>query len=410
MPKTLSDIIPPSRRRQMEPEGGMATPSYEPPRRRSRGGKFPYGFLLVAVLVIAACGAALMLFSGASIKVTPTVNETAVSGEWTATPTTGDLPFETVSIDQVASEEVAAEGTETANVPAQGSITIFNAQEKKQELIKNTRFESPDGKIFRIRESIVVPAGTAENPGTLKATVYADAAGDQYNIGPSTFTLPGLKGSKLYDLVYAKSEEAMKGGFTGTRPSVSEASRQAKYDSMRPKLETELMEALSARVPEGYILVPGSTAIAYEPQPDAESTSSSVKAQLKGTATAFVFPNEALAKALAYRLIAKYNGQPVMLAPESALTLTHVGDEPATPGMASYAFNLSGNAVIVWKIDPAAITEAIAGKSRDAAKTILKGFPEIGEASIVLRPFWDGTLPENPTEIEVVEERPEIGN
>lgn len=401
MPKTLSDIIPPSRRRAMESEMQSPQDPYEAPRTKRSRGKFPYMFVLIAVVVVAICGVLLVVFSGAEVKVTPTVNETSVQGEWTATPSAGELPYEVVTVDKISTAEIPAEGTETATVAAQGSITIYNAQEKPQELIKNTRFESPDGKIFRIHESIKVPAGSSSAPGTLTVTAYADAAGDAYNIGPATFTLPGLSSSPLFELVYAKSEAPMTGGFTGTRPSVGQSARDAQYEKMRPSLEKELETAMAERVPEGYVLLGGAVVHSFEPQPDVDGTSSSVKVAYKGSATAFIFPNEALARALAYRLVAKYNGQPVTLVKPETLTLTPGADQEMRAGMENFSFSLSGTTTLIWRIDGAQITEAIAGKSRDAARTILKGFPEIGEASIVLRPFWDGTLPAEPAKIEV---------
>lgn len=406
MPKTLSDIIPPSRRRAMESDMGPSE-SFEPPKRK-KNRRFPYGFVVAVVVVLVACFALLMIFSGATISVTPTVNQTSVSGEWSATASTGELPFEVVSVDQVVTEEIPAEGTETANVSAQGTITIYNAQDKTQELIKNTRFESPDGKIFRIQESIAVPAGSESAPGTRQATVYADATGDAYNIGATTFTLPGLKGSALYDLVYAKSDAPMVGGFSGTRPSVNEATRQASYEKMRPQLEGELKKLVAERIPEGYVLIPGSSVTSYTELPDQAGTSSTVKVELRGTTSAFIFPNEALAKAIAYRTVASYNGQSLQIVNPEDLTLTPVGEEAPAPGMQNYTFSLSGNATLVWQVHSEEIIEAVTGKTRDASKTLLKSFPEVGEGNIVLRPFWEGRLPEDPVKIEVKVEKPDI--
>lgn len=409
MPKSLSDIIPPSRRRAMESDISALHESKDSYQRNTLSSKkFPTGFVIITFIILAVCIVALFVFSGATIKVTPTVNETSVSDSWSATSSTGDLPFEVVTVDHTVVEEVPAEGTETANIPAQGTITIYNAQDKVQELIKNTRFESPDGKIYRIQSSVKVPAASALVPGTLSVTVYADAAGDTYNIDPTTFTLPGLAGSPLFDLVYAKSEDPIAGGFTGTRPSISQSARMAQYEKMRPALEQELAKAVEERVPEGYVLLRGATSNSFTELPDAASTSSSVQVQYKGTATAFIFSNEALARALAYRLVAKYNGQKVTLTDTNALTLTPSGEEPLSAGVQNFTFTLSGSTTIVWDIDPVAISEAVAGKTRDATRTILKGFPEIAEASIVLRPFWDNTLPENPADIKIDEREPDF--
>ena len=414
MPKTLSDIIPPSRRRQMEVDsmGEMGEPepprAMPPPRPQGKPKRFPYLFTGGAVLVLIACVVALFVFSGATVKIFPAVNKTNVSGDFTVTPSAGELPYEVVTVDKTLEEEVPAEGNETVTVPAQGTITIYNAQDKVQELIKNTRFQSPDGKIYRIQSSIKVPAGTTSAPGTLKATVYADAAGEAYNVGPTTFTLPGLSGSPLYDLVYAKSDEGMSGGFSGTRPSISSAKRTEQYEKMKPKLEGELASAIAEKVPEGYVLLAGATNYSYTELPDASGTSSTVKVQYKGTATAFVFPNQSLAKAIAYKVVAKYDGQPITIVDSSALTLTQSEEAPLTQGAQSATITLTGSATLVWDINQEEIVEAIAGKSRSTAKTILNGFPEVADFRVVIRPFWEGKLPENPTKIKVEVEKPDL--
>ncbi len=399
MPKSLTDIIPPSRRRAME-GGTTPPPSYTPPQMSGGREKkrFPMKWVIAAVVVVVASIGVLFAFGGAKVEATPTMRTATVSGEFSATPSAGELPFQVVSVEKIGSKEVKAEGTETANVPAQGTITIYNAQDKVQELINNTRFETPEGLIFRIRESVKVPAGSTATPGELKVTVYADAGGNSYNIGPSTFAVPGLRGSATYDLVYGRSTEPMTGGFTGERPSLPEAARQSQYQSMQTGLEADLRADISAQVPEGYVLLPGALFFSYVPQPDAAGKSDAVNLQLAGTASAYVMPKEALARAIAFRSLGVYGGQPVTLYNWDNLTLTPTG-VPA--GTDTFAFTLGGEAAIAWIVDPAEIAGAIAGKSRDAARTILAGFSELEEARLVLRPFWATTMPADPADIQV---------
>lgn len=372
----------------------------EAPYRRPKKG-FPYGLALATLVVIALSVGAMYAFAGARVDITPTVNRTAVSGEFAATPSVGDLPFETVAVEKVATQSVPAEGTENANDPAQGTITVYNEQAKIQELIKNTRFESPDGLIFRIRDSVKVPAASDSAPGTLNVTVYADEGGERYNIGATTFTLPGLEGSALFDQVYARSAEPMVGGFSGTRPSVSESTRLAQYEAMKATLESDLMAAVAEKVPQDYILVPGAVSITYVPQPDAAGTSGTVTVNQKGMATAMIFPREALAKAIAYQTIGAYQGQPVTLKDASGIRIAPLDGEPFAAGAQSLGFTLSGEAEVVWQVDPVKVSGAVAGKTRDSAEAILAGFPEVERAVLVIRPFWNGSLPQDPAEIEV---------
>lgn len=397
MPKTLTDIIPPSRRRAME--GGTTPPPYMPPQTPPKERRrFPMRWVVAAAVVVIASVGVLFAFGGAKVEVTPTMKTATVSGEFTATPSAGDLPFQIVTVEKIGSKEVKAEGTETANVPAQGTITIYNAQDKVQELINNTRFQTAEGLIFRIHESVKVPAGSTAAPGELKVTVYADAGGNSYNIGPSTFSVPGLKGSATYDLVYARSTEPMTGGFTGERPSIAEAARQSQYQSMQAGLESDLRADIGTQVPEGYVLLPGALFFSYVPQPDATGKSDVVSLQLAGTATAYVMPKEALARAIAFRSLGVYGGQPVTLQTSEGLTLTPTG---VPSGTDAFAFTLNGEADIAWIVDPAEVAGAIAGKSRDAARTILAGFSELEEAKLILRPFWASTMPADPAAIEI---------
>lgn len=420
MNRTITDIIPPSRRKAME-EGGslpqafpaaappaVPPPPPPPPRPLSDepfsmdGGRrrFPLGTAAIVLAIVALCIGALYYFSGAEVKVAPTVNSAFVSGEFTAVAGSGDLPFEIVTVEKTAGTPVPAESTETANDPAQGEITILNAQPTPQTLIKNTRFETPEGLIYRIHDSVTIPAGSAAAPGTLKVTVYADAGGEAYNIGPTTFTLPGLAGSESFKLVTARSEGPMAGGFAGERASVGTATREAQDTKNRAALETSLREAMQEALPEGYILVPGASFISYTAAPDTAGRDNTVTVSTKGTMTAVVFPQGALAKAIAYKVVGSYAGQPISIPSAEGLTLTPA-TEGAPVGLETFTFTLSGNTSLVWDIDPTRIAGAVAGKSREAAMTALSAFPEVASATLVLRPFWARSFPDDPADIEV---------
>ncbi|MBU2104132.1 hypothetical protein KKD81_02935 [Patescibacteria group bacterium] len=417
MNKNLNDIIPPSRRRNMQGEDGAPAytppaapegmqmpsgrPQYQRPLPPSRGGrKFPIGTAIIALVVIAASVGALVVFSGAKVTVTPATNESYVTGDFIATVSGGDLPFEFVTVEKTATASVTSEGSETVNQPAQGTITILNKQATPQQLIKNTRFETPDGLVFRIHESVSVPAARGDVPGELNVTAYADASGDTYNVGPTTFTLPGLSGSATFSLVTARSDSPMSGGFSGTRASVGQATRDAKMAELRAALAPQIDEAIMTAAPEGYVLIPGASSVSYVTQPDGVASGGNVELSEKAVATAIVFPKTAIAKAIALQVVGAYAGQPVTLSDASGLALTSVGDLPA-PGAQEFAFSLAGNVAIEWIVEQEKIAGAVAGKTRDSAEVVLSGFPEVDSAVLVLRPFWSNTFPQDPEKITV---------
>ncbi|KND49624.1 MAG: hypothetical protein AB203_00890 [Parcubacteria bacterium C7867-008] len=406
MNRTLNDIIPPSRRRTLEEDGSGAPPAMpprplsdrpsKPPRSPRSGRGFPYGTALIALIVIAGAVAALMYFSGAKVEVTPETKSATVTADFTATAGSGDLPYELVTVEKTASQTVPAESSENVNDPASGKITITNAQAAPQTLIKNTRFQTPDGLIFRIHDSVSIPAG-----GSIVTMVYADVGGANYNIPATTFTVPGLKGSKAFDQVTAKSTEAMVGGFSGTRASVSQGTRDAQNATNQASLEKTLSADIVSKVPAGYVLIPGATFVTYVPQPDTEAETGKVNVNQKGTMTAVVFPGEALGKAIAYKVIGAYNGETVTLPDVTALKLLPALNIAPVSGETTFTFNLTGTTNVVWKIDTAKIAGAVAGKTRDSAQVILQGFPEVSKASLVLRPFWASTFPQDPEKINV---------
>lgn len=425
MAKTITDIIPPSRRRQMENESALppepdrapmippAAPPPPPPRplsdrnpEYSPGGmrparSFPWGIALIALLIILGSAGALYAFSGASVTITPTASATTVSGNFTATYNSGDLPYAIVTVDKTVSANVPAESTETVNDPAQGTITIYNTQAAPQTLIKNTRFQSPDGLVFRIQNSVSIPGGSVSSPGSVKTTVHADSGGEQYNIGPATFTVPGLKGTPAYTQVTAKSTEAFTGGFSGTRPSVSQATRDAQNQKSQSALAASLNAAVASSLKPGYIVLPGATFISYAPVTDTAGKGNTVNVNLKGNAVALALPNAALAKAIAFQTLGSYSGQPVHLTDTSTLTMT-----PATPGaptaeQGTFAFSLSGKTTIEYDVDTQKVAGAVAGKDRNTAYSIIQSFPEVKQAILTVRPFWKSSFPQDPSDIKV---------
>ena len=60
---------------------------------------------------------------------------------------------------------------------ASGQIIVYNAyNDNNQKLIKNTRFETPDGKIYRIQASIIVP-GTKVEEGKISSILAPKGSG-----------------------------------------------------------------------------------------------------------------------------------------------------------------------------------------------------------------------------------------
>ena len=126
----------------------------------------------------------------------------------------------------------------------------------------NTRFESPDGQLFRLTEGVKVAGAKIVDgkivPSTTEATVVADKAGPEYNIGPvEKFTIPGLKGSPKYNAFYGKSTAAMTGGFIGeiTYPTPEDIKKTK--EEVAKQLEDSLRVLTAAQIPEDFKMIDG---------------------------------------------------------------------------------------------------------------------------------------------------------
>lgn len=399
--RTLNDIIPPSRRK--ETGQIIGSPSGREPLNLSadKPPKFPYTTLGVVALVVAVSIGALFYFSVAKVNVIPGTVSAAVQSSFTSSKSTGSLPFEILTSQKIASQSVKGNGSKTVNSSASGNITVYNTQTKSQKLIANTRFATSAGLIFRIRSAITVPGGTSAKPGSITTKVYADKTGSSYNVGPTSFTVPGFAGTPQETMVYARSTGAMTGGASGTVPVVDTALEEQARSALKTALAPDLLEGIKTQIPQGYVLVPGAMTTVYEELESApSSTTGMVEIKEQGTITAIIFPNNALSKEIAYSVAGLgYQGEPITLASADNLLLAAV-NMPDTD-TETFSFTLAGTASLTYTVDKSRISAAVAGKTRSAAEVALTNYPEVKRAVIVLRPFWRQTLPKDPSSITV---------
>lgn len=89
---------------------------------------------------------------------------------------------------------------------AMGKVTLFNTKTTPQTLVATTRLLSPTNVLFRLKNTVTIPAN-----GQIEADVYADKAGAEGEIEASKFSIPGLS-VDMQKLVFAESKAKMLGG------------------------------------------------------------------------------------------------------------------------------------------------------------------------------------------------------
>lgn len=167
--------------------------------------------------------------------------------------TVGERPFlltRVIETDVEASGTYVATGQGTAaEGKASGVITVTNDTDKDYSFVPTTRFLSKEGVLFRLIAQSPIPAH-----GTAKVNVAADKPGPSGDIGPTTFTIPGL-GAALADKVYGRSESAMTGGAGSSTGIALEDLIKAKAE-LAEKLKTEALNNFKVMVNDGEALLP----------------------------------------------------------------------------------------------------------------------------------------------------------
>ena len=144
--------------------------------------------ILSVLLFIAIVGIAIGLsafLSKTELVIYPEFRQPNISAEFIAYPDkrSGSLSYEIMTLETTGESQVKASGQIQVEEQTIGIIEILKTTSGAERLIKNTRFRSPEGLIFRIQESVVVPGAVKDSsgatiPGTIQAEVFAEEAGE----------------------------------------------------------------------------------------------------------------------------------------------------------------------------------------------------------------------------------------
>lgn len=308
----------------------------------------------------------------------------------------GELSFEAFEQTKTGEEVIPARTEKQAAERASGTIVVYNNySEAPQRLIKNTRFESPQGRIYRIDRSLVVPGRKDQKgkiiPGSAEAVVFADSPGASYNSSLTDFTIPGFKSDPArYSAFYARSKTPIEGGFEGVRRIPDEAAEKAARENVRQKVAAELSGRAKQSVLPELIFFDGAYRVNAEPLPNEERGDAEVAVREKITLTAFFFSRAELAAAVAKKALTGYDGRPVSISSFEPFSLGFAADQPDENRL---AFTLSGNAQIVYGFDEAGLAEALRGKPKGEVAAVLASFPTIEKVEVKMRPFWRRSFP-----------------
>lgn len=359
------------------------------PSRQKRGSfrkKIGAGIILGIVLFLGY----MLSRTNATITITPKKETQNIQ---VSIPFDNSLITQT-QISKTVSKTLPATSEQQVEKQASGRIKILNNhKETPQELVKNTRFQTPNGLIYRIRDSIVIPGytmnGTTIVPGTLEVEVFADSAGEEYNTSNAKFTIPGFSGKEQFEKITAESVGDISGGYIGVRKVVSQEAKDEAQKSLEAQIKTEIEQVQKQSVE--YVVVPDFTTITYgEIQDKAEGDS--VVVSLSGSVKAYSFVKKDLATFIGKNSISGALESDTFDLDMKSVSFSITED----------AINISGSTEITWTTDIETLKNSFTNIKRSEGAALLNSSRSFKNAHADLSPFWKTRFPSDSAKIDVI--------
>lgn len=400
--RKIFDIIPPKKAKKGIPEIEPMEPKIPAKKKVS----LFVGILLVLVLILGY----IFIEPKAKVEIWPVTDLVEFTTEAVVAAglkTEGRIPGEIIIEEKAVSQEFPATGTELKTTKASGIIRVYNNYSTSpQPLVATTRFVSVDGKLFRTPNRIVVPGANYEGgklvPGSIDIEVVAAEPGPEYNIDPTTFSIPGFAGTVKYTAFYAKSFEPIKGGEKKEVPKVTEEDMQEAREILTKKALEESKQALENKISsEEFIVMDDSISqriVEFSSLAKNEEEQEKFSAEVRAEARTLAFRKADL-ESFSKKYILSQIFQEKELQDDSLQIKYFSKKIDLESGKIILEVEIS--AKIYSKIDEHSLKETIKNKKPDEIVRLLQGFPEIKKTRIEIWPFLVRTTPEDLEKIFV---------
>lgn len=396
--------------------------------------------ILITVSILILILIVYIAIPGATVKLTPKSNTISTSANVTLADAARNQSYlDTHPQNVIASFPVETTvkktityqttGNKFQGKNATGNITIINTSNREWPLIEQTRFQNADGLVYRIQQSVNVPAATLSEPGKLQTFVVADELdangliiGERGNIEPTKFFLPGLSDANQQKL-HAESYEAFSGGETITYKMVSADDLEAAKGKMESELRNTAEEELKIAVLKmnqdrnvELTLLSGDLAIEIgEPKIFVDK---SLEGQM---IESFEVSGEVYAKGIAYNYnelenilraklkLSKSPEKRIVKIDSESLTYRIIPvEEGGDPSRQKITVTIKG--IEQYEISPDKengrrlidnIKNHIIGKSIEEAKNYIQQLPSINKVEITSWPAWSPNIPSVPDNIKI---------
>lgn len=291
---------------------------------------------------------------------------------------------------------------------ASGTITISNAfSEATQPLVATTRFETADGKLYRLVDGVTVPGAKTEDgrtvPGKIDARVMADQPGTKYNLTSGTFTIPGFKGGPKYEKITAEVKSAFAGGSddaSGAKLSVSQSDLDGAKTAASDEAKKAVISGLAGGLKNGEVALEPSFQVALLGTPvaptvgtGAETFEYEARFQVKG----FIISEAAVREVIDKE---KTESGGVVLRPYRYDV--NYGAVLANFETKRVDFTVESKVLFRAPFDDAALKSGLLGLDEEGIRSYLAEHPEIKRLQVEFKPkVFIATIPADPERVTV---------
>jgi hypothetical protein len=312
---------------------------------------------------------------------------------------------------------------------AKGRLTVSNTDPRPWPLIASTRFQTPDGVVFRLQQAVTIPGARGGESGSLDVDVLADQfdaygqpVGARGNIPPTKLFLPGLS-PENQKKISAASTVAFSGGTTAIKNKIAKEDLEAATNKLKQDLQSSVEAELTKAIQDKnaamsdrakFTLLTGKLAYTIsDPRIslpvdviDKEMDHFEASGEIDVTGIYFNL-NDVLQIMKDELKIRKNPDKRIVKVDDSSITY-HIFDVDNATKKYKVTANLKG--LEEFDINPSRqagerliqkIKEHVVGRKIQDAKDYILNLPEVAAVDIKNWPVWAPTIPSIPDNISV---------
>jgi hypothetical protein len=364
-------------------------------------------FLIIFISVVAFVS---FYFRTATVSITPKsevieIDTTVVLG---SSNDSSSIPYEIMTITDFVEKEKTGSVNSKLEIEASGKVIIYNSfSTATQKLVSGTRFETKDKKIFKLRSDVIVPGRTTKDgkvvPGAIEATLYAEKAGELYNVGLVDLYILAYRGTSRYSTLYARAKDPISGGKTGEAFSLSKEEAQFVEAELVSALTFQMQTDAFKQIPEGFKAFKDSFAEKIEVDTSSTASDPKIKVTAKGTLSLLIIKEADIVSYLVKNNLKDFKEEDLLYIKNwDSLSLeledkNKLLDQEKT----SLKAKIKGSVNIIWQVNIEEVRNKILSIDNSSFSDVVNSITGVSSAKLEITPFWIRTTPDKTSKINI---------